>query len=53
MESSILTLAWVNFCSRIVLKKISADQMVPYRKVEKNNTLFAKKEADVKYKVRK
>ena len=48
MESSIFTLALVHFYSRIVLKKISADQLVIYRKVEKNSTLYAKKKADIK-----
>ena len=48
MESSIFTLALVHFYSRIVLKRISADQLVIYRKVEKNTTLYAKKKADIK-----
>ena len=42
MESSIFTLALVHFYSRILLKRISADQMVIYRKVENNNTLNPK-----------
>ena len=48
MESSIFTLVLVHFYSRIVLKRISADRMVIYRKVEKNTALYAKKKADVK-----
>ena len=49
MESTVFTLALVHFFSRIVLKRISADQMVIYRKVERNTILYAKKKADVKY----
>ena len=40
MESSIFTLALLHFYSRIVLKRVSADQMVIYRKFEKNITLY-------------
>ena len=40
MESSIVTLALEDFYSRIVLKRLSADQMVIYRKVEKNTTFY-------------
>ena len=43
IEWSIFNLALVHFYSRIVLKRTSADQMVIYRKVEKNATLYAKK----------
>ena len=49
MESIIFTLALVHFYSRIGLKRISAGQMVIYKKVEKNTTLYAEKKAEVKY----